>query len=184
MADARAPRGGLLISACGAAVLAVSIFLPWYAVSVTPAGAAAAQQQFSTVAQQYGNANLQTLAGQLGAQFGSVAGHRLATVSAHQVLKDVSVVLLLLAGVALLASLLSLADVVEVGGGQIALVGGTAVLFVLFRMLSRPGIHTDLISLSLGWGAWLALVAAAAIVVGGVWSPGGGESRVSPAEIL
>jgi hypothetical protein len=183
MAEARAPHG-LLLSAFGAAVLAVSTFLPWYSVSITAAGAASAQQQLTSVAQQYGNANLQTMANQIGAQFGSVAGHPLATVSAHQALKDLSVTLLLLAGVALVVSLLRLADLIEVGGGQIALVGGAAVLCVLFRMLSPPEAQTNLLSLSLSWGVWLALGGAAAIVVGGLWSPGGGRRRVSPAQSL
>jgi hypothetical protein len=167
---------GLLISALGAAVLAVSMFLPWYSISVTPAGAAAAQQQFATVAQQFGNANLQTMANQIGAEFNSVSGRPLATVTAHQALKDVSKIVLLLAGIALLASLLQLADVVEVGGGQIALVGFAAVLCVLFRMLSLPGASTDLIALSLSWGSWVALVAAAAIVGGALWRPSAGQS--------
>ncbi len=176
MVDNR-PSLGLLVSALGAAVLAVSMFLPWYSVSITPTGAAEAQQQFATVAQQYGNANLQTMANQIGAQFSSVAGRPIATVSAHQALKDISKILLLLAGVALLASLLALADVVEVGGGQIALVGFAATLCVLFRMLSPPGTQTGLISLSLGWGAWVALAAAGAIVGGALWRPFAGQSE-------
>jgi hypothetical protein len=175
MVEKRA-SSGLLASALGAAVLAVSMFLPWYSVSITPAGAAAAQEQFAAVAQQYGNANLQTMANQIGAQFSSVAGRPVATVSAHQALKDISKILLLLAGVALLASLLELADVVEVGGGQIALVGFAAVLCVLFRMLSPPGTQAGLISLSLGWGSWVALGAAAAIVGGALWTPFAGQS--------
>src|SRR5689334_19775062 len=64
MVDNRAPRG-LLVSALGAAVLAVAMFLPWYSVSITPSGAAAAQQEFAAVAQQYGNANFQTMADQI-----------------------------------------------------------------------------------------------------------------------
>ena len=174
MVDNRAPRG-LLVSALGAAVLSVSMFLPWYSVSITPAGAAAAQQQFAAVAQQYGNANLQTMANQIGAQFGSVAGRPLATVSAHQALKDLSKIVLLLAGIALVASLLALAGVVEVGGGQIALVGFAAILCVLYRMLSPPGTDSGLLSLSLGWGSWLALGAAAAIVGGALWTPFAGQ---------
>jgi hypothetical protein len=152
MADTRASRG-LLVSALAAAVLGVSMFLPWYSVSITPSGAAAAQQQLATVAQQYGNANLQSMANQIGAQLNSVTGHPVTSLSAHQALKDISKLLLLLAAVALLTSLLSLADVVEVSGGQIALVGSVAVLLVLFRMLSPPGANTGLISLSLGWGS-------------------------------
>jgi hypothetical protein len=133
MADKRSSPG-LLISALAAAVLAVSVFLPWYSLSITPTGAAEAQQQLATVAQQYGNASLQSMANVVGSQFSSVAGRPLATVSAHQALKNLSKLLLLLATVALVASLLTLADVVEVRGGQIALVGFVAVLFVLYRM--------------------------------------------------
>jgi hypothetical protein len=183
MVDNRVSRG-LLISALGSAVLAVSVFLPWYSVSITPAGAAEAQQQFAVVAQQYGNADLQAMANQIGAQFNSVAGRPLTTVSAHQALKDISVILLLLAGVSLLASLLRLAGVFEVGGGQIALVGFAAALCVLFRMLSPPGTHTGLISLSLGWGSWVALLSAAAIIGGGLWTPVDDESGVADHDSL
>lgn len=177
MVDNR-PSHGLLLSALGSAVLAVSMFLPWYAISITPAGAAAAQQQFASAAQQYGNPTLQAMADQIGAGFSAVAGRPLVTLSAHQTLKDLSVVVLLLAGVALLASLLRLAAVVEIGGDQIALVGFGAALCVLFRMLSPPGSHTGLVSLSLGWGSWVSLLAALAIVGGGLWtpSPGRGET--------
>src|SRR5215475_1764681 len=122
MVDKRAPRGGLLISALGSAVLAVSMFLPWYSVSITASGAAAAQQQFATAAQQFGNPTMQTMAEQIGAGFSSVAGRPLVTLSAHEGLKDLSVIVLLLAGVSLLAALLRLADVLEVDGDQIALV--------------------------------------------------------------
>jgi hypothetical protein len=172
MVDDRAPLG-LLIAAVGAAVLAVSVFLPWYGVSVTAAGAASAQQQLASEVQQYGNATLQTEASQLGAGFGSLAGRQLATVSAHETLKDISPMLLILAGISLLASLLRLAGVsglLEAGGGQIALAGSAAALCVLFRMLSRPGSQTELVSLSLSWGIWLALLSATAIVVGGLLS--------------
>jgi uncharacterized membrane protein len=43
-------------------------------------------------------------------------------------------------------------------------------------MLSPPGTDTDFISLSLGWGSWLALGAAAAIVGGALWTPFAGQS--------
>lgn len=172
MVDDRAPLG-LLIAALGAAVLAVSVFLPWYGVSITAAGAASAKQELASEAQQYGNTTFQTTASALGAGFSSLAGRQLATVSAHEALKDISPMLLVLAGISLVASLLRLADVtglLEAGGGQIALAGGAAALCVLFRMLTRPGAQTDLVSLSLSWGIWLALLGAAAIVVGGLLS--------------
>jgi hypothetical protein len=174
---------GFLIAALGAAVLAVSVFLPWYGVSITGPGAASAQQELAAVAQQYGNSTFQTGATALGAEFSSLAGRQLATVSAHQSLKDISAILLVLAGVALLASLLRLAGMtglLEAGGGQIAVAGGVAALFVLYRMLQPPGGETALVSLSLQWGIWLALLSAAAIVVGGLISASA-QSRRHPA---
>jgi hypothetical protein len=183
MVEDRAPLG-LLLSALGAAILAVSVFLPWYAVSLTATGAASAQQALASAAQQYGNATFQAMVGELGAGFGSFAGRQLTTVSAHQSLKYTSVILLLLAGVSLLVSLLRLAGVsglIEAGGGQIALAGFAAVLCVLFRMLARPASQMDVISLSLSWGIWLALAGAAAIVVGGLWSASAHQSRRRPA---
>jgi len=79
MADDRAPLG-LLIAALGAAVLAVSVFLPWYGVSITAAGASSARQALASEAQQYGNTAFQTQANELGAQFGSLAGRQFTTV--------------------------------------------------------------------------------------------------------
>jgi len=175
---------GFLIAALGAAVLAVSVFLPWYGISITASGAATAQQQLSTVAQQYGNTTFQAGASALGAEFSTLAGRQLAAVSAHEALKDISVILLLLAGISFLASLLRLAGIpglLEAGGGSIAVAGGLAVLFVLYRMLTPPGAQTDLVSLSLSWGIWLALLSAAAIVVGGFMSASG-QGRRQPAE--
>lgn len=171
MADDRS-QVGFLISALGAAVLAVSVFLPWYGVSITASGAASAQQQLAGVAQQYGNSSFQAGASELGAEFSSLAGRQLANVSAHEALKDVSRIILLLAAGSLLASLFRLAGVemLEAGGSQIALAGGVAAVFVLYRMVVPPGAQTDLVSLSLSWGSWLALLSAAAIVGGGLLS--------------
>jgi hypothetical protein len=183
VAEDRSPIG-FLISALGAAVLGISVFLPWYGVSITAAGAASAQQMLASVAQQYGNGTLQEMASQVGAGFSSVAGRQITTLSAHDVLKYISAVLLLLAAIALVGSLLRLADLsglVEVGGGQIALVGVAAALCVLFRMAARPGSETNLVSLSLSWGIWLALVGATAIIVGGLWSASAqGHSSAAP----
>ena len=172
MADSRAPRGGLVVSALGSAVLAVSMFLPWYSISFTANGAAVEQQRFTALAQQYGSANptLQAAADRASTGFGAIVGRPLITLTAHEALKDLSVVVLLLAGVALLTALLRLGDVVDVGGEQIALVGFVAALCVLFRMLSPPGTHTDIVAFSLSWGSWLALGAALAIAGGAIWT--------------
>jgi hypothetical protein len=171
---------GLLIAALGAAVLAVSVFLPWYGVSITASGAASAQQELASVARQHGNTTFQMEASQVGAGFSSLAGRQFATVSAHEILKDIGPMLLVLAGVSLLAALLRLAGVtglLEAGGGQIALAGSAAALCVLFRMLARPGGQTNFVSLSLSWGIWLALLGAAAIVAGGIFSASGPTRR-------
>ena len=182
MDDDRPPLG-LLIAALGAAVLAISVFMPWYGVSITASGAATAQQELASVAQTYGNTAFQAGANQLGAEFSSLAGRQVATVSGHQASKNVSRILLLLAAISLLASLLRLAGITglfEAGGGQIALAGSVAALFVLFRMLSPPGAQADLVSLSLSWGIWLALLSAAAIVAGGFLSTSN-QARRRPA---
>ena len=82
-----------------------------YGVSITASGAASAEQQLATVAQQYGNTTFQAGASQLGAAFSSLAGRQLTTVSAHEALKDIGPILLVLAGISLLASLLRLAGI-------------------------------------------------------------------------
>lgn len=169
MVDDRAPFG-LLIAALGAAVLAVSVFAPWYGVSITSSGVATAKQELALVASAYGNSNLQTQSNEIGARFNTLAGHQLMTVSAHQTMKHVSEILLALAGVALLASLLRLGDMrglLMASGSQVALFGALAAAVISFRMLWRPHDGANFISLSLSWGIWLALLSSAVVVVGG-----------------
>lgn len=175
----RAPLG-LLIAALGAAVLAVSVFAPWYGLSITASGAVAARQELSYVAEQYGNAAFQTRANGIEAQFDALTGRQLATVSAHQTMKHVSTILLVLAGIALLASLLRLADLrglLYATGGQIALAGVIAAGIVIFRLYWHPDRAVGFISLSPIWGIWLALVSSAVVVAGGMVA-GSGRSRL------
>ena len=183
MVEDHAPVG-LLIAALGAAVLAISVFQPWYGVSITASGAASAQRELAAVAAQYGNTALRAEANAIGAEFGSLTGHQLATVSARQALTHVSPILLALAGIALLASLLRLAGtrgLLYATGGQIALAGGIAASVVLCRMLLRPAMATASISFSLSWGIWLALLSTAAIVGGGLVGSDRARKRRSPA---
>src|SRR5581483_6194232 len=143
---------GPVVSVIGAALLALSVFLPWYSLTITASGAAFAQQELYGVAQQYGNATLQDTANTVGAQFSALAGHQLGTVSAHQALKTLSVVLLILAALAFLGALVWLAELdapVEVDGRQIAAVGGLAILCVLYRMVEHPGPSVTVFSLGL-----------------------------------
>jgi hypothetical protein len=166
-------RLGSLISAIGAALLAVSVFLPWYGVTLTASGAASAQQALNSVAQQYGNSTFQAQAKVVGLGFGAFSGHQLATLSAHQTLKYLNVILLILAAIAFLVALLRLAGISEpswTGGSQIAFVGLLATVCVLFRMVERPAPLEEVFSLSLGWGIWLALASSVAVVIGSLWS--------------
>jgi hypothetical protein len=163
------PQLGRVLAVAGAAVLAVSVFLPWYSVAITPGGAAYAQVALNSAAQRYGNATLQAEANTIGTSISSVAGHQVATVTAHQLLKTVSVVLLILAALAFLGALMWLAEIeepIEVDGGQVAAVGALALLLVLFRMVDRPSVA--FFSLSLSWGVWLALLSSVAVVAGGL----------------
>ena len=71
------PRYGPMVSALGAIVLAVSVFLPWYGVSFTAHGIAFAQQLGSQVAPQFGNATLQATSATLHTRLQRPGGHEL-----------------------------------------------------------------------------------------------------------
>jgi hypothetical protein len=134
-------RYGLLVSALGAIVLIVSVFLPWYEVALS-----------------------------LHAGAGAVAGHQVSTLSAHRALRDVNVVLLALAALAILDTLAPLAPTGRPlpggAGGSVVLLGAVAAALVLLRMLVPPSGVTEL---SLSEGAWLALLGSLMISLGGIW---------------
>jgi hypothetical protein len=162
-------RYGLLVSALGAIVLAVSVFLPWYGVSFTASGIAFAQQLGDQVAAQFGNASMSGVHASLGA----MAGQQFTAVSAHQVLRDLNVILLVLAGLAILDALLPLARTGAPppggAGGAVVLLGAVAAVLVLYRMVVPPTPAGNLLALSLREGAWLALLGSVAMVLGGMW---------------
>jgi hypothetical protein len=166
-------RYGLLVSAFGAILLAVSVFLPWYALSLTAGGVAFAQHASEQAAAQFGNASLQSYMGAIHADIGGLAGQQFAAVSAHQVLKDMNIILLVLAGLAIVDALIPLArtgaPVPGGAGGSVVLLGALAGACVLFRMIDPPTPAGGMLSLSLREGAWLALLGSAAMVVGGIW---------------
>jgi hypothetical protein len=167
-------RYGLLVSALGSVLLAVSVFLPWYALSITPQGAEFAQSAAQNFAAQYGNGAFQQLAGSLiHGSFASLSGHELGAVSAHQVLHDLNIVLLVLAGLALADALLPLVrDGSSAGGrdsGFAVLLGAVAAVCVLYRMVAPPLPSDGLIALSLREGCWLALLGSLMIALGGMW---------------
>ena len=167
------PRYGLLVSAFGAILLAVAVFLPWYGVSFTAAGIAFAQQAGSEAAAQFGNAALQGYMGEYHATLSTLAGHQITALSAQQALKDLNVVLLLLAGAAIVIALLALAGAgfssassPDGHRGPLALLGLVAAACVLFRILDPPAPDGGVLALSIREGAWLALLGSVAMIVG------------------
>jgi hypothetical protein len=133
------------MSALGAVVLAAAALLPWYRVSsAIHAG---------------------------GAQ--SAATRTLTAVSSHQSLPDMRIFLLILAGLAVLDTLLPLvrtSDPVPGGaGGSVALLGTIAALCALYRIVDPPGLSGDDLALTLLAGPWLALLGSLAMLLGGVW---------------
>jgi hypothetical protein len=139
-------RYGLMVSACGALLLIAAVFLPWYEVALASHTSASA-----------------------------AAGHQLGLISAHRALRDVNVLLLALAALAILDALAPLARG-SVGplpggaGGSVVLLGSVAAALVLYRMLVPPANVIAAAELSsLREGAWLALLGSLAIALGGIW---------------
>jgi hypothetical protein len=165
-------RYGLLTSTLGAIVLAVSVFLPWYGVSFTAAGLSFAQQIGDQAASQLGNAALQGYMSSFHANLSSLAGHQFLALSAHQALKDMNVVLLVLAGLAIAISLMALAGPGPSSDGHrapLALLGTIATVCVIYRMVDSPTSAGNFLAFSLREGTWLALLGSVAIVVGALW---------------
>ncbi len=166
-------RYGLAVSSLGAIVLAVAVFLPWYGLSFTAAGVSLVQQVGDQAASQYGNAALQSYMTGLHPAISSLAGQQFTALSAHQVLHVMNIVLLIIAGLALLDALLPLArseaSMPAGAGGSVVVLGVVAGLCVLYRMLVPPTPVGSFVSLSLREGAWLALLGSLAMVLGGLW---------------
>jgi hypothetical protein len=180
-------RYGLAVSALGAIVLAVSVFLPWYGVSFTSTGIAFVAQIGDQVASQYGNATLQSYMNGLHPDLATLAGQQFTALSAHQALRELNIVLLVLAGLALLDALLPLARsdaAMPAGaGGSVVVLGTIATACVLYRMVDPPIPAGGLLSLSLREGAWLALLGSLTMVLGGLWPRAVFSPMVSDAHV-
>jgi hypothetical protein len=180
-------RYGLVVSALGAVVLIVSLFLPWYGLSFTPTGIAFAQQTGERFLTQFGNAAAQAQLGSLHANLAGLAGQQFVSVDAHQAFKSLSIVIIALAGIALLDALFPLARaagaIPDGAGRSVVLLGIVCGALVAFRMIDRPSPAGSLIALSLREGAWLALLGSLTMVIGGLWPRyqhpvvSGGEAR-------
>jgi hypothetical protein len=166
-------RYGLLVSTLGAIVLAVAVFLPWYNVSFTPAGTSVLTRAGDQFAAQFGNPSLQSYVGGLHGTIAALAGRQAGAISGHEALRDLNVVLLVLAGLALLDALLPLArtasGVPDGAGGAVVLLGLLASVCVAYRMAFPPSPAGDLLALSVREGAWLALLGSLMMMVGGLW---------------
>jgi hypothetical protein len=156
-------------------------------VSFTASGLAFAQQAGDQAAAQFGNATLQSYMGEFHANLSSLAGHQFTALSAHQALKDLNVVLLLLAGLAIVIALMALAgsDSSSSGGHRapLALLGVIAAVCVLYRMVDPPSPAGNFLALALREGAWLALLGSVAIVAGALWPERLGASTPSDAKL-
>ena len=165
-------RYGLFMSSLGAALLAGSLFLPWYRVSVTAAGAGSLGHVGSQVAGHLGG-GLQGYVAGLHGTIAALAGQQVGALTASQALSALSVILLVLAGLALLDALVPLArghsPVPAGAGGAVVLLGVVASCCVLYRMIAPPAPAGELVALSLREGAWLSLLGALMVALGGLW---------------
>jgi hypothetical protein len=179
------PRYGQLVSAFGAVVLAIAVFLPWYGLSFTASGLAYAQQMGDQVASQYGNAALQGYMSSLHTNLAGYVGHEFLSVSAHQALKTLNVVLLVAAGIGCVVALFALAGSAsaQANRGVLALLGAIAAACVLYRMVSPPNPAGELLSMSLREGAWLALIGSLAMIAGAVWPAGRAPDRAREEDV-
>lgn len=136
-------RYGLFVSALGAVVLTVSVFLPWYEAAAGGSGAAALVSRH---------------AGELTGQ---------------QAIGGLAVVLLVLAGLALMDALFPIARhasvVPEGAGGAVVLLGAVATACVVYRMVHAPDPFGASFALSLREGVWTALLGSLMISLGGLW---------------
>jgi hypothetical protein len=174
MADSRS-TGRHLLAALGAILLAISVFLPWYGISFTAQGIAYTQQVGDQVAGEFGNATLQSYMGAFHTSVAGLGGHEFLSVSAHQALSSISVVLLILAALSILIELFALAGpasaYAEANRAGIALLAAVASVLVIFRMVDRPDPSGGLLALSLREGVWLALLGSLAMLLGALWPP-------------
>lgn len=159
-------RYGLMMSSLGAALLAGSLFLPWYRVSVTAAGA-------SSLGHAAGHGGLEGYIASLHGTISALAGQPVGAVTAEQALSALPVILLVLAGLALLDTMVPLArassPVPAGAGGAVVLLGIVASGCVLYRMIAPPSPGGEMLALSLREGAWLSLLGALMVALGGLW---------------
>lgn len=161
------------LATAGALTLALSVFLPWYTARAAFGGAAVAQETPAQIASHFHDPALRSQMFALQAQVHRMAGVQLLTLSGHRALEYVSVVLLVLAALALLDALVPLARGGEQppdgAGASLAVLGAVACALVLYRIVSPPVLAEGAMALTPRAGAWLALGGSAAIALAGLW---------------
>jgi hypothetical protein len=145
--DVDRARLGLLVSSLGGILLAASVFLPWYRASLAHGGAPT--------------------------HVTASTAPPAAFLTGQAALSHISIVLLALAGLALVDALPPLASSVrppDGAGGSLVLVGLAAGACVTYRIAAPPSATSaaGVLALSPRAGAWLALLGALAIVLGGL----------------
>jgi len=132
-------RFGLLVSAFGAVLLVVSVYLPWY-------GARAAASE----------------AGLPGHHAVELTGAQALNGLAVALLVFAGLSLL----DALFGMLAAASGAPDGAGGAVSLLGALAGAFVVYRMLAPAG---GALAVTLREGAWMALLGSLAIALGGLW---------------
>jgi hypothetical protein len=173
-------RTGLAVSAVGDIVTAIAVYQPWYGIGITPAGASAAQQGISSLP------GASAYAGTIGAAASAAVGRTVFSVTAHQALHQISIVLLIVAAAAILVSIVGLAGSEPSFAGSsasgVAGLGVIGALLTIFRMVDHLSDPLGYFTVSVRFGAFLSLLGCAAIVAGAVWpTPADGEAADDPA---
>lgn len=154
-----------LLSGLGSAALIAGMWAPFYHFDL---GALSPFfQQLGSQAQQFG-----VLAPYISAGAAALSHAGFYDLTAWTVFDSLKIVWLGLGGIALALTMLSYTGRARGVGRLIASAGALAFALVLYRILHRPLPHGIM---ALGWGAWLMLLAAAAIVAGGRLYDGSAE---------
>ncbi len=152
-------RLGDVLTLAGAGVLLLALFAPWYRVVLPPGFADAFRSAVTGTTDPFARA--------LGEVFVAQTDHAIRgglPVTAWDAFKILDVVLLAAAAGAALLIVLSITDRLSRPVDDLVSAAGTlAVGGVLFRIIVRPGPSEVL---TIGYGAWMALAGAVAIIVG------------------
>jgi hypothetical protein len=162
---------GYLLAAIGSLMLGLAVFLPWYDIHFSP--------EFLNGIDQFAN-GFGAFGGLIHAGVSALRAGPI-SVSAHDVLKQMNVELLIVAGGGLLISLAGLSrgtPLFGTGDGvPLGLLGALAAVSVAYRMIDPPG--TSFANLSLREGAWIALLSALALLAGGGLVAARSEARAT-----